>query len=172
LAVPREAAATMTPTSPPARRLIEPCEATTLPRPTKALLDQLVHLRLIDPAAANAFLAQSRDRLADLADPHLLGEALVQAGHLTDYQLGCALNGMAHTLVLGAYHVLDRLGAGGMGIVLLGEHTFLRRRVAIKLVTVDEGFPPEMLERFYGEMRVLADLRHPHIVLAYDAGQV
>jgi hypothetical protein len=48
----------------------------------------------------------------------------------------------------------------------------LRRRVAIKLVSVDADFPPEMLDRFYSEMRLLAELRHPHIVLAFDAGLV
>src|SRR5262249_45834560 len=32
--------------------------------------------------------------------------------------------------------------------------------------------PAEILDRFYAEMRVLADLHHPNIVLAFDAGQV
>ncbi|HEY1381888.1 MAG TPA: protein kinase, partial [Gemmataceae bacterium] len=110
--------------------------------------------------------------LNEFAEPRQLGEALVQAGYLTEYQLGRALAGDARGLTLGAYRVLDRLGEGGMGVVLLGEHLFLRRRVAIKVVTVDDGFPAALLERFYAEMRVLADLRHPHIVLAYDAGRI
>jgi response regulator RpfG family c-di-GMP phosphodiesterase len=163
----------MLPMSLPVRSPATPTrEATALPRPAKAFLDHLVHQRLIDPTAANAFIAQGRERLAELVDPRLLGESLIQAGHLTQYQLDAALAGTTHTLFLGAYRVLDRLGAGGMGVVLLGEHTLLRRKVAIKLVTVDDSFPPEILERFYAEMRVLAELRHPHIVLAYDAGQV
>src|SRR3954451_3994907 len=141
-------------TTPSPFAAMPPREATPLPRPTKAFLDQLVHHRVIDPAAANGFLAQSRDRLTTFADPRALGDALIQAGHLTEYQLGCALNGNVHTLAFGAYRVLDRLGAGGMGVVLLGEHMLLRRKVAIKLVSVDSDFPPEMLDRFYAEMRL------------------
>lgn len=160
----------MMPTVTPLFTPLPPRELLGLPRAARTFLDQLVHYRLIDPAAANAFLAESRDRLLDLADPRLLGEALVQAGHLTQYQLTCALNGTAHGLFLGHYRILDKLGEGGMGVVLLGEHSLLRRRVAIKVLTVDDDFPRQVLERFYSEMRVLAELRHPHIVLAYDAG--
>jgi response regulator RpfG family c-di-GMP phosphodiesterase/tRNA A-37 threonylcarbamoyl transferase component Bud32 len=126
----------------------------------------------VDTASANAFIGHCRDRLAEFTGPRALGDALVQAGHLTEYQLTRVLAGNGHGLVLGHYRVLDRLGEGGMGVVVLGEHVLLRRRVAIKVVSVDEHFPIEVLDRFYSEMRVLADLRHPHIVLAYDAGRL
>jgi response regulator RpfG family c-di-GMP phosphodiesterase/serine/threonine protein kinase len=149
-----------------------PRDAPALPRPAAAFVDQLVRSYLLDHAAANAFLAQSRDRLPDFIDPRMVGEALVQAGLLTEYQLGRVLTGNLHGLILGPYRVLDRLGEGGMGVVVLGEHVLLHRRVAIKVVTVDDQFPPEVLDRFYAEMRLLADLRHPHIVLAYDAGRI
>jgi cyclic di-GMP phosphodiesterase len=162
----------MIPTITPLFTPLPPRDMLPLSRGARTFLDQLVHLRLIDPGAANAFLAESRDRLTELVDARLLGEALAQAGHLTQYQLTCALNGTAQGLILGPYRVLDRLGEGGMGVVLLGEHSLLRRRVAIKVLTVDDDFPRQVLDRFYAEMRLLADLRHPHIVLAYDAGQV
>jgi putative two-component system response regulator len=156
----------------PVRTPPPPRDGPALPRPVAAFLDQLVRSYLLDSAAAKAFLASSRDRLADFSDPSILGEALVEAGNLTAYQLDRALSGSYHGLILGPYRVMDRLGEGGMGVVMLGEHVLLRRRVAIKVVTVDDHFPPEVLDRFYSEMRVLADLRHPHIVLAYDAGRI
>jgi response regulator RpfG family c-di-GMP phosphodiesterase len=59
-----------------------------------------------------------------------------------------------------------------MGVVFLAEHSLLRRRVAIKVLPVDDNLPSAILERFYAEMRVLADLHHPNIVMAFDAGKL
>jgi response regulator RpfG family c-di-GMP phosphodiesterase len=80
--------------------------------------------------------------------------------------------GTTHGLVLGNYCVLNRLGAGSMGSVFLAEHTLMKRRVAVKVLPVDDDCPSDLLNRFYAEMRVLADLHHPNIVLAFDAGRV
>ena len=41
-------------------------------------------------------------------------------------------SGKAFGLMLGNYRVLDRLGAGGMGVIYLAEHTRMRKRVAVK----------------------------------------
>ena len=69
--------------------------------------------------------------------------------------------------------MLDRIGVGGMGVVLKGEHTCLRRLVAIKVLSL----PPDedntcLLTRFYSEMRTVAQLQHPNIVAALDAGKI
>jgi response regulator RpfG family c-di-GMP phosphodiesterase/serine/threonine protein kinase len=143
-----------------------------LPRPGQAFLDSLVYLNLLDAHSIPGFLKQYEDRLAEFHDPGVLGEALVQMGVLTEYQLSRILAGTTHGLVLGSYKVLDRLGGGSVGVVFLAEHILLRRRVAVKVVPVDEGFPQSVLERFYAEMRLLAGLNHRHIVHAYDAGRL
>src|SRR5262249_30736474 len=80
--------------------------------------------------------------------------------------------GTTHGLVLGSHRILSRLGNGAMGVVFLAEHLLLRRRAAVKVLPVDKDCPAPLFERFYAEMRVLADLRHPNIVMAYDAGQL
>jgi len=95
---------------------------------------------------------------------------MVAAGILTEYQFQRLLSGQVHGLVMGHYRVLDKIGSGTVGLVFLGEHNLLRRRVAIKVLPVDETYPLEVLERFHAEMRVLSSLKHPHIVTAYDAG--
>jgi response regulator RpfG family c-di-GMP phosphodiesterase len=136
------------------------------------MLESLIQARLLDAPAVHDFLSRYRDGLAEFRDADLLGEALVQVGALTPYQLSRALAGTTHGLVLGSYRVLDRLGGGSVGVVFLAEHILLRRRVAVKVVPVDDGFPPSVLERFYAEMRVLAGLHHPNVVLAYDAGRL
>src|SRR5437879_9056115 len=141
-----------------------------LPRPARNFLEQLVQLQLVDSAGIPAFLQNYLDRLAAFIDTDLLGEALVHGGLLTPYQLNRVRAGTTHGLVLGNYRVLDRLGGGSVGVVFLGEHILLKRKVAIKVLPTDGDFPQSVLDRFYSEMRVLAQLDHPHIVAAYDAG--
>jgi response regulator RpfG family c-di-GMP phosphodiesterase/tRNA A-37 threonylcarbamoyl transferase component Bud32 len=142
-----------------------------LPR-VQAFFDRVGELRLVPPATAREFIQARRDQLERFASPTALGAALVEGGLLTAYQADRVLSGMVHGLVLGNYQVIDRLGAGGMAVVFLAEHAVLKRRAAVKVLPVDENCPPELLDRFYAEMRVLAELHHPNIVLALDAGEV
>jgi response regulator RpfG family c-di-GMP phosphodiesterase len=143
-----------------------------LPAASRALLERILALGLVDVEQIDAFLTPRRDRLGEYTREEHLGQALVRAGLLTAYQLDRILAGSTHGLVLGSYRVLDRLGSGGMGVVFLGEHYLLRRRVAIKVLPADEDCPASLRQRFFAEMRVLAELCHPNIVLALDAGDV
>jgi response regulator RpfG family c-di-GMP phosphodiesterase len=143
-----------------------------LPAAARGFLDEVRAVGLADAAALAAFLDAHADRLPDYTAGERLGRALVQAGLLTPYQLDRLLSGTTYGLVLGGYRVLEELGSGGMGKVFLAEHGLLRRRVAVKVLPVDEDCPAALRQRFYAEMRVLADLHHPNVVLAYDAGEV
>ncbi len=67
--------------------------------------------------------------------------------------------------------MLDRIGAGGMAVVFKGEHIHLRHLVAIKVLPLSPGYDKKLLTRFFAEMRVVAQLRHPNIVTAIDAGK-
>ncbi len=142
------------------------------PAIAQVFLDNLLRMKCLSPHAANKFLAENSDRLAKVTDVNELGDALIRAGLLTKYQFDQILAGTTHGLVLGNHKILDRLGAGGMGMVFLAEHLFLNRREAVKVLPVDEDCPSQLLARFYSEMQVLAELRHPNIVTAFDAGQV
>jgi response regulator RpfG family c-di-GMP phosphodiesterase/serine/threonine protein kinase len=138
----------------------------------RAFLRKLIHLGLLPWDVIDRFLHEREDRLAEYNSGPRIGQALVQAGLLTSYQLERVLAGSTHGLVLGNYRVLDRLGSGGMGMVFLAEHCLMKRRVAVKVLPVDEDCPLSLRQRFYAEMRVLAELCHTHIVLAFDAGEV
>ncbi len=88
------------------------------------------------------------------------------------------LSGLSVGQRLGAYHVIAKLGAGGMGEVYRARDTQLGREVAIKILPVVFAVDPERLARFEREARVLASLNHPHIAAIYgietgpaDAGQ-
>src|SRR5262249_57824628 len=75
-------------------------------------------------------------------------------------------------LVLGNYRVLHRLGAGAMGVIYLAEHIEMRRQVAIKVFNQARDQSPLLLQRFFAEMRVVAQLQHPNIVTAIHSGPV
>ena len=72
---------------------------------------------------------------------------------------------------IGAYRLLRRLGAGGMGAVYLGsrDDAQFRRLAAVKVIR------PEVLDestrrRFNNERQTLAALEHPNIVKLLDGG--
>jgi putative two-component system response regulator len=143
-----------------------------LPREACALLEQLVHIHLLTSGSVANFLAKRQDWLDQYTTSEKMGQALIQAGLLTHYQLDRVLSGDLHGLVLGQYRILKKLGQGGMGTVYLGEHSLMKRRAAIKVLPVDEDCHPDLRERFYAEMRGLAELSHANIVQAFDAGEL
>ncbi|MDX1929281.1 MAG: Hsp70 family protein [Pirellulaceae bacterium] len=72
--------------------------------------------------------------------------------------------------LLGEYLLLDRIGAGGMGEVFRAEHRTMNRHVAVKILSRKIADSPQLLERFFHEIRAVAKLMHPNIVTAFDAG--
>ena len=97
---------------------------------------------------------------------------LVENNLLTQYQAARILAGTTFGLVLGSYRILNRIGAGGMAIVFKAEHIDMRHTVAIKVLPMSPGQDSKLESRFFAEMRVVAQLRHPNIVAANDAGRV
>lgn len=73
--------------------------------------------------------------------------------------------------VFGRYRVVDRLGHGGMGVVLTAVHEDLGRRVALKLLAPQLVGSPDMVARFRREAQALARLDSPHVVQVYDTGE-
>jgi len=99
-------------------------------------------------------------------------ETMVHQGLLTEYQLSRLLAGQTFGLILGNYRIVERIGAGGMGVVYKAEHVHMKRVVAIKVLVTQEDRHSVFLQRFYSEMQATAVLSHPNIVLAFDAGEI
>lgn len=70
---------------------------------------------------------------------------------------------------VGNYLLLRELGRGGYAHVYLTEHIYLKHQVALKLLNLSLT-QHEDLVRFQFEARLIAQLRHRHIVRALDFG--
>jgi len=71
---------------------------------------------------------------------------------------------------IGNYEVMNPLGRGGMGAVFLVRQIFLNKRFALKVLDEELARLPEYVDVFRNEARMLASLRHPHIVQVHDFG--
>jgi eukaryotic-like serine/threonine-protein kinase len=69
---------------------------------------------------------------------------------------------------LGNYRLLRKLGQGSFAEVYLGEHLYLERPAAIKILHVQ--MDPKAQEQFRHEARTIARLDHPHILRVLDFG--
>jgi len=75
---------------------------------------------------------------------------------------------------VGRYVVLEPLGSGGMGVVLLARDPELDRQVALKLIrpAADAAHGDALHKRLRREARAMARLTHPNVVAVYDVGQI
>lgn len=69
---------------------------------------------------------------------------------------------------IGVYRIIRPLGKGGMGAVYEVVHVKLGVHYALKTFTLDHGHVKLLKERFLAEGRILARLRHAHLVRVFD----
>ena len=74
----------------------------------------------------------------------------------------------------GRYHILEKLGEGGMAVVYKAYDTHLEREVAVKVIRTEQMAPALLdraLIRFEREAKEVSRLNHPNIVNVYDYGE-
>jgi serine/threonine-protein kinase len=98
----------------------------------------------------------------------IVGYAIARIVHRVNVQLTTARD-------IGSYHLIDRIGAGGMGEVWRAEHRLLARPAAVKLIrsrVLGESYwgRDALARRFEREARETAALGSTHTVAVYDFG--
>jgi len=73
---------------------------------------------------------------------------------------------------LGRYVVIDRVGAGGMGVVYAAYDPELDRKIALKVLRrgADAGPGGNQRDRLMREAQAMAKLSHPNVITVHDVG--
>jgi serine/threonine-protein kinase len=74
-------------------------------------------------------------------------------------------------IVAERYHILKKLGEGGMGQVYLAEHVKMGRRCAIKIMAQSMMNDADAISRFNREAANASRISHPHVCAVYDFGE-
>jgi eukaryotic-like serine/threonine-protein kinase len=125
-----------------------------------AQLDQCLRLQ-----SAEVEMGQARRHLGDI---------MVEVGCITSEQLDKTLAEQRRRLkdlVVGPYHIIDKLGSGGMGSVYRAHVPDTGIEVALKLLPKKLSNHPNFLARFRSEANLGMGLNHPHIVRTTDFGE-
>jgi eukaryotic-like serine/threonine-protein kinase len=103
-----------------------------------------------------------------------LGDLMVELGFITKAQLDLTLAEQRRRLkdlVVGPYHIIDKLGSGGMGAVYRAQVPDTGVEVALKLLPKKWSNDPNFLSRFHREAKLGMELNHPHLVRTIDFGE-
>ena len=110
--------------------------------------------------------------LSEFVGPRWCGAGCsVMSNSAPDGQNAKRLDVQPGTIIDGTYRIVGNLGAGGMGVVLLGHDERLDRAVAIKLILPSFVEQSDFRKRFIAEARAMARVRHENVVAIHSFGE-
>ena len=134
------------------------------------------YIEALFTALAERPAGERQQALGAIADPVIRGRiAALLAAHdrLSDKEAAAeeAATPLGVGDTVGAYRLLEKVGAGGMGEVFRAERAdgLFTQQVAVKITRAQVAHP-DLLRRFAVERQILASLNHPHIVGLIDGG--
>lgn len=133
-----------------------------------ALIDLLRENQLLDPPQL-AEITQSPD--ARESDPELLAQCLIELGWVTLYQLDLVTQNKTKELRIGSYLVMDKVGIGGCGPAFKVRRPGKPGVFVLKQFPKD-SLPADQLAMFNQDVRLAAQIQHPHIAPVASVGQL
>jgi serine/threonine protein kinase len=133
-----------------------------------SMVADLCRLQLLDDAQATQLATVL---VPQFAEPRDLAREILRHGWVTTLQINQVLQNHGNALLVGPYLLLERLGEGGMAQVYKARHRSLGRIVALKIVRKEALTNRNAIPRFEREVQASAQLTHPNVVRAFDAGQ-
>lgn len=143
---------------------MDPDQPTRKPSDPGLVQADTVALDSAETVASNTASPSARDsEEASLAQTAQSGRRVVSA-----FELGRGAR-------VGRFVVLDRIGGGGMGVVLSAYDSQLDRRVAIKVLSLAgrrSGSGGDGQVRLLREAQAMAKLSHPNVVVVHEVGTI
>jgi len=97
----------------------------------------------------------------------MIQQQLISEKEATDLQ--AIIHSSMRDLIEG-YHIVCKVGQGGMGSVYKAQQHSMNRRVALKILSSRYVNDQQFVKRFFREVKASGTLNHPNIVHGYDSG--
>ncbi|MBL9016536.1 MAG: serine/threonine protein kinase [Myxococcales bacterium] len=103
------------------------------------------------------------------AHAHAHAPVAASPNHPTSY-LPPVVDPLVGSTLAGRYHVIKKLGEGGMGAVYLATHNLLEKQVALKVLHGEFARKQDLVERFMQEAKAASRIRHENVIDISDFG--
>ena len=84
---------------------------------------------------------------------------------------GSSAGDLVGSIIAERYHVIKKLGEGGMGQVYLAEHVKMGRKSAVKVMNPGMVHDADAISRFNREAANASRINHPNVAGIYDFGE-
>jgi serine/threonine protein kinase len=134
---------------------------------TSSFFEGLRTTRLLDEARIAELEGRPEAAWGDVVS---LGEFALKQGWLTPYQLTELREGRGHRLVVGAYHVFDRIADGPAGAAFKALHPSIPQPVALNVLRPEWLAPSDNAPDYVSRLQSASLVQHPHLATILDAG--